>query len=406
MRGMLDGVRVIDFTANISGPATTQFLTDMGAEVIKVEKPGGEDARFFPPYKNGFSGSFLVMNRGKKAITIDIKKPEGVMLFKELVGTADVLVENFRPGVMNKLGLGYDVLKEVNPKLIMLSLSGYGQYGPLSHLPAYDSIMQAMSGFMSSTGYEGGEPLKTGSIVLDLATAMNSAFSICAALFARERTGEGEYLDISMYDTAVNLLEVKWVDYTINGNLPRRTGNRYPHVTPFDSYKTMDGHVMICCAGDKTFQTLCNGMGMPELIKDERFCNFFKRNENESELKKIVEDWAADKTSEQVFKVLSESGAPVAPINDIKAVFEHPHTEARGLKVDVDQPGAGIISIYGPSQKARNSEIKNRGYSPRVGEHNLWLLQTVLGKDMGEMKSIFASGAMGPVPEDVKAKIQ
>jgi len=392
---MLEGVRVIDFTANISGPATTQFLTDMGAEVIKVEKPGGEDARYFPPYKNGFSASFLVMNRGKKAVTIDVKTEEGKNLFKELVASSDVLVENFRAGVMKKNGLDYDELKKINPRLIMLSLSGYGQDGPLSHLPAYDSTMQAMSGFMSSTGYEGKEAIKTGSIILDLSTALNSAFSICAALYAREKTGEGEYLDIAMYDTAVNLLEVKWVDFTVNGNLPKRLGNRYPHVTPFDSYATKDGHIMICCAGDRTFKNLCEGIDMPELISDERFNNFFKRNENEPELKKIIEKWASDKTSEEVFQKLSDHGAPVSPIKDIKQVFEHPHTAARNLIVDVEQPDAGTITIYGPSQKARNSEIKNRGHAPRIGEHNQWLLEKVLGKESMEIDSIFSSPAMG-----------
>jgi crotonobetainyl-CoA:carnitine CoA-transferase CaiB-like acyl-CoA transferase len=396
MRGMLDGIRVIDFTTTVAGPGCTYFLADMGAEVIKVEKPGfGDDSRIFPPYKNGVSASFVTLNHGKRGITIDMKKPEGVVLFKELVAVSDVLVENFIPGTMAKLGVDYPNLKIVNPKLIMASISGYGQTGPLSHLAGYDAVLQARSGLMSTTGYPDRPPLRTGTLIIDITTATLAAFGICAALFARERTGEGEYLDIAMYDVGINLLEAKLVQYTVAGEIPTRTGNRFPMVTPFDIFKTRDSYVYIICAGEKPFQNLCEGMGIPELPKDPRFNNLFVRNSNEPALKEIIEGWTSKFTTEEVLDKLLATGTPVAPVNDVKQVVEHPHTKARGMLVDIEQPGAGTITTFGPAIKTANSRNEVRGPAPILGQDNLWLLKDVLGKSESESQSIMDLGAMG-----------
>ena len=396
MRSMLEGIRVIDFTTTVAGPGCTFFLADMGAEVIKVERPGlGDEARLFPPYKDGVSASFAVLNRGKKGVTMDLKNPEGVRLFRELVSRSDVLVESFRPGVMEKLGLDYESLREVNPRLVMCSISGYGQYGPLSRLPAYDAVIQAMSGLMSTTGYQDGPPLRSGTLIIDISTAFNAAFAVCAALFARERTGEGEHLDISMYDVGINLLEAKFVDYTVTGNVPQRTGNRYPYVTPFDTFRTRDGHVFIICVGDHPFRSLCEAMGRPELAEDERFRDLFARNANEPALKEIIEEWSSGLSTAEAWELLQEHGVPGAPIQDVKQVVEHPHTQARGMLVELDQPGAGVITAFGPAVKAARSDIRPRGPAPALGEHNRWLLSEVLGKDEAEVERILASGAMG-----------
>ena len=399
MRSMLEGIRVVDFTANISGPAATTFLADMGAEVIKVEKPGiGDDARLFPPYVNGFSAPFLAMNRGKKGVCIDLKTPEGVELFKELVAVSDVLVENHRPQTMEGLGLGYEELAAINPRLIMLSLSGYGQYGPLADRPAYDSIIQAVTGIMATTGFPDSPPTKAGPIVIDLATAMHASYAIAAALYAREKTGEGEYIDMSMYDVGINLMAGTWTQYSVTGKVQARTGNRYPYVAPFDTYHAKDGYFMICSAGDATFHKLCDAMGMPELKTDVKYNNLFVRNDNVAELTKIIQEWVSRHTVAELEDISVEYGFPGAPIREVNEVVEHPHTKARGLSVDVDQPGRGIINIYGPAIKVKNSEVKVRGAAPEHGQDNRWLLEEVLGKNVGDADTLLESGAMGKKP--------
>ncbi len=396
MRSMLEGVRVMDFTTTVAGPGCTFFLCDLGAEVIKVEKPGlGDEARLFPPYKENQSASFVALNRGKRGITVDVKNEKGVALFKEMAAKSDVLVENFRPGVMKRLGLDYAELKKVNPRLVMCSISGYGQTGPLSSQPAYDAVIQAISGLMSTTGYPDSPPLRAGTLIVDICTAMYAAFGICAALFARERAGEGEHLDVAMFDVAVQLLEAKFVDFTVNGTIPARTGNRYPYVTPFDTFAAADGYVFIICAGDHPFQCLCEAMGRQEIARDDRFSNFFARNQNEPDLKKIIEQWTRPQTAKAVVETLRSHGVPAATVNNVKQVIEHPHTLARGLLVDIDQPGAGLITIFGPALKALNSLVKARGPAPALGQDNRWALASVLQKSSDEIEAILASKAMG-----------
>ena len=396
MRSMLDGIRVVDFTNTVAGPGCTFFLADMGAEVIKVERPGlGDEARLFPPYKEGVSASFSVLNRGKRGVVLDLKNPLAVDLFKELVSVSDVLVENYRPGIMKRLGVDYDAHKAINPKLVMCSISGYGQYGPLSHLPAYDAVIQAMSGLMSTTGFPDGPPLRSGTLIIDISCAMYAAYGICAALFARERSGEGEYLDISMYDVGINLLEAKFVDYTVTGNIPQRTGNRFPYVTPFDTFKTSDGHVMIICVGDQPFRNLCEAMGKPELAEDERFADLMARNAHAEELKQLVEEWSGKLTTQETWEKLYSHSVPGAPIHNVKEVVEHPHTAARGMLVELEQPGAGTFTIFGPAMKAANSDIRPRGPAPALGQDNRWLLTELLGKGEDAAEDILASGAMG-----------
>ncbi len=395
MRSMLDGVRVIDFTNTVAGPGCTFFLADMGAEVIKVERPGrGDDARWFPPYKDGVSASFVTLNHGKEGVTIDLGKPEGVELFKELVRKSDVLVENYTPGVMAKFGVDYESLKQVNPKLVMCSISGYGQFGPLSPLPGYDAVIQAMSGLMSTTGFPDGPPLRAGTLIVDISTALCAAFAVCAALFARERSGEGEYLDVAMYDVALNLLEAQFVNFTVNGVSGQRTGNRYAYVTPFDTFRTKDAYVLIICAGDGPFESLCQAMGQPELSADDRFKDVMSRNANEPELKKIIEAWTTQYTNDEVLGILLPGGVPASPVMDVKQAVENPHTKARNMLVDIKQ-GDTTITTFGPAIKATNSEIKIRSGAPGLGEHNEWLLKEVLGKSDEEASSILASGAMG-----------
>ncbi len=392
---MLDGVRVIDFTTTVAGPACSQFLSQMGAEVIKIESPVKvDDARYYPPYKGSFSVSFAAANTGKKCVTIDLKSPEGVALFKDLARASDVFLENYTPGTVKRLGIDYEAIKDVNPRLIMCSISAYGQTGPLSNLPGYDATIQAMTGLMSVTGYPDRPPLRAGTLIVDISTAFCAAFSICAALYGRQLTGKGTHLDISMYDVGINLLESKFIDYTTTGNVPTRTGNRFPFIAPFDTFRTKDSYVMIICAGDGPFKDLCKGMGMPDLPKDERFKDLFTRNDHEPELKKIIEDWAMQFPTEQVVEKLLAAGAPVAAVHDIKQAIENPHTRARNLFNEVDQPGVGKLVLMGAPVKASNYQVGQPGYTHAAGEDNLWLLKDILGKSEAEIKEIKESKVM------------
>ncbi len=241
---------------------------------------------------------------------------------------------------------------------------------------------------MSVTGYPDRPPLRSGTVVVDLSTAFCAAFSICAALYGRQLTGKGTHLDISMYDVGINLLESKFVNYTNSGSIATRTGNRFPFIAPFDTYRTKDSYVMIICAGDGPFRDLCKGMGMPDLPKDERFKDLFTRNDHEPELKKIIEDWAMQFPTEQVVEKLLAAGAPVAAVHDIKQAIENPHTRARNLFNEVDQPGVGKLVLMGAPVKASNYQVGQPGYTHTAGEDNLWLLKDVLGKSEAEINKL------------------
>jgi len=399
MRKMLEGIRVIDFTTTVAGPFCGFYLCEMGAEVIHLEKPGiGDMARFYPPYYKGISGTFVQMNHGKKSVTMDLKNPRGLELFKQLVAASDVLVSNFSGGTMDKMGVGYDVLSEINPRLIMCEMSGYGQYGPLAEYPAYDGIIQAMAGLMATTGTD--HPLRVGVLVGDIGTAMAGAIAICGSLYAREKTGMGEYIDLAMYDTVLTFLEAKFLEYSILGKDTVRTGNRYPHLAPFDSFATKDQDVVICAANESTFGGLCNAIGRPELPQDERFNNMMTRLANHEALKEIIEAWTREHTSGEVVEILLANGAPAAPAKEVSQVISHPHTAARGMIAELEQlsPETGemeMVKIYPISIKTRNHLIQSYPHAPNLGEHNDWLLAELLEMSQEEAEAVKSSGAMG-----------
>ncbi len=399
MQKMLEGIRVIDFTTTVAGPFCGFYLCEMGAEVIHLERPGmGDMARFYPPYYKGISGTFVQMNHGKKSVTMDLKNPMGLELFKELVSVSDVLVSNFSGGTMDKMGVGYEVLKEINPRLVMCEMSGYGQTGPLSQYPAYDGIIQAMTGMMATTGEK--HPMRIGVLVGDIGTAMAGTIAILGSLFARERTGMGEYIDLAMYDTLLTFLEAKFLEYTLLGKDTVRTGNRYPHLAPFDSFEAKDGDVLICAANESTFSALCSAMGKPELPQDERFNNMLTRLANHQQLKEIIQEWTSGLTVEEVVEACMSRGAPAAPIKEVSQAISHPHTAARGMLVELEEksPETGQtekLTIYPIPIKTRNHLVKSYPHTPALGEHNEWLLTEVLGKSPKEVEDILSSGAMG-----------
>jgi crotonobetainyl-CoA:carnitine CoA-transferase CaiB-like acyl-CoA transferase len=399
MQKMLEGIRVLDFTTTVAGPFCGFYLCEMGAEVIHIERPGmGDMARFYPPYFKGISGTFVQMNHGKKSVTIDMKNPKGLEIFKELVAVSDVLVSNFSGGTMDKMGVGYEVLKEINPRLVMCEMSGYGQTGPLSQYPAYDGIIQAMTGMMATTGEK--HPMRIGVLVGDIGTAMAGTIAILGSLLARERTGMGEYIDLAMYDTLLTFLEAKFLEYTLLGKDTERTGNRYPHLAPFDSFETKDGDVLICAANENTFAGLCKAIGRPDLPQDERFNGMLTRLANHQQLKEIIEEWTRQHTVEEVVEACMSNGAPAAPIKEVSQAISHPHTAARGMLVEMEQlsPETGQmekLTIYPIPIKTRNHIVKSYPHTPFLGEHNKWALTELLGKSSEDAEAILAAGAMG-----------
>lgn len=393
----LSNIRVLDLTRVMAGPYCTMYLADLGAEVIKIEIPGtGDDTRKFPPFKNGESLYYCNINRNKKGVTLNLKKPEGKELFKEMVKNADVVVENYRPGVMDKLGVGYDVLKEVNPRIVYAAVSGFGCYGPLHQRPGYDIIAQAMSGIMSLTGEPGGGPLRTGSAIGDLVGGLNLCIGILAALNARQLTGKGQRVDVSLVDGLVSFLETNTQRYQVDGVQPARMGNRYPSAAPYDSFKAKDGDFVIGCGNDKLFSLLCSKvLDRPELVTDPRYDTPVKRLANQAELKVIVEEWSANYTIEEAVDMVLAAGVPAAPIYDIKAVMENDHiANAREMFLDCDHPAAGHLRINGNPVKLMDSMPRMRTPAPGLGQDNEAVYEDIFGLSAAQLEKLKAEGAI------------
>lgn len=389
----LSNITVLDLTRVMAGPYCTMYLADLGANVIKIENPnGGDDTRKFPPFKNGESLYYANVNRNKKGITLNLKAPEGKEMFKKMVESADVVVENYRPGVMEKLGLGYDVLKEINPRLVYGAVSGFGSYGPLHERPGYDIIAQAMSGLMSLTGVEGGGPLRTGSAIGDLVGGLNLVIGILAALNERLITGKGQRVDISLVDGLVSFLETNTQRYQADGVQPKRMGNRYPSAAPYDSFKASDGEFVIGCGNDKLFKLLCEKvLNRPELPTDPSYDSPTHRLENQAALKVIVEEWSVQHTIEEAVDIILGAGVPAAPIYDIKAVMENEHiAKAREMFIDCEHPVAGHLRLNGNPVKLLDSMPGLRMPAPALGQHNAEIYGAALGlseEELAELKA-------------------
>ncbi|WP_298018641.1 CaiB/BaiF CoA-transferase family protein [uncultured Dysosmobacter sp.] len=393
----LSNIRVLDLTRVMAGPYCTMYLADLGAEVIKIEIPGsGDDTRKFPPFQNGESLYYCNVNRNKKGVTLNLKRPAGKQLFMEMVKQADVVVENYRPGVMDKLGLGYDVLKEINPRIIYGAVSGFGSYGPLHQRPGYDIIAQAMSGLMSLTGECGGGPIRTGSAIGDLVGGLNLTIGILAALNARQLTGKGQRVDISLVDGLVSFLETNTQRYLANGVQPPRMGNRYPSAAPYDSFKAKDGEFVIGCGNDKLFALLCSQvLQRPELSSDPRYDTPSKRLDRQEELKVIIEAWAKDHTIEEAVNLVLEAGVPAAPIYDIAAVMANQHiAEAREMFLNCDHPTAGHLRINGNPVKLMDSMPSLRRPAPSLGQDNEEVYENIFGVSAQQLEELKAEGAI------------
>ena len=378
-KGALSGIRVLDLTRVLAGPYCTMLLADMGAEVIKIEIPGkGDDSRAFGPFLKGESGYYMNMNRNKKGVTLNLKGA-GKEIFLKLVEKADVVVENYRPGVMDRLGLGYDELKKVNSGIVYAAISGFGHTGPYTLRPGFDAIGQAMSGLMSTTGWPDGEPTRIGTAMADSLAGLNATIGILAALRYKDKTGKGQKVDIALMDSGIANMQILHPIYNIDKKIPQRIGNRYESNYPTDSFKAQDGSIMISAANDKLWQCLCKAMGQPDTANLPQFKLNKDRVKNNKDVRIIVEKWVAAKTVEEAVDELLEAGVPAAPINDIAQVVSDPHTAAREMFVDIEHPVAGMTKLTGNPIKLSETKPRIRKPSPLLGQDNEDIFKTLAG---------------------------
>ncbi|QNQ63829.1 CoA transferase [Brucella sp. 6810] len=367
MTGPLSGIKVLDLSRVLAGPYCTALLADLGAEIIKLEPPTGDDYRHVGPFKEGESALFTLNNRGKKSIALDLKKSTDLELAQALAARVDVVVENFRPGVATRLGLGAEALRKASPRLIYCSISGFGQEGPFKDLPAYDLVVQAMSGLMAATGEEGGAPLKTGESIADLIAGLFASWSIMAALVQRNATGQGATLDISMYDALFSMLTTSHAQHFYDGVLPGRVGNRHPLSTPFGCFRTSDGQVVIAVLNGGQFQRLAVLVGKPEIADDPCFATDSSRTEHEPALRALIEEWSGRLTTEEAVAALAAQGLPTAPIWNIAQAANNEHVTARRLVSQLAHPVLGVAPVVGQPVRFDGVKPVAATAAPRLG---------------------------------------
>jgi len=347
-KGPLEGLLVIDLTRVLAGPYCTMVLFDLGARVIKVEPPEkGDDARGFGPFMNGKSAYFMSLNRGKESIALDLKADADRTIFESLLDRADVLVENYRPGVMEKLGYGWEAAHTRWPRLIYASASGFGQTGPYAKRPAYDMVVQGMGGIMSITGHPDAPPTRVGTSIGDITAGLFTAIGINAALHARNSTGKGRQVDVAMLDGQIAVLENAIARYAATGDVPGPLGARHPSITPFEALETADGHVIAAAGNDALFKKLCMALTLPDLVNDPRFATNDARTENQPALKELLEAAFRTRTTEAWLEVLAEAGVPCGPINDVGQALADPQVRARNMVATLTDPVAGEVLMAG-----------------------------------------------------------
>ena len=350
--GPLNGITVIDLSRILAGPYCTLLMAEMGARVIKVETPGkGDDAREYGPFVRGRSAYFMSVNRGKESIVLDLKAPEDKKVFETLLGQADVLVENFRPGTMEKLGYGWEQIHPKYPKLIYAAASGFGHTGPDAQRPAYDMVVQGLGGIMSVTGHPGGPPTRSGMSIGDIGAGLYTAVGVNAALFARAASGKGSKVDISMFDCQLALLENAAMRYFVSGKAPGPLGARHPSITPFEAFDTETNPIIIAAGNDSLFVKLASALGRPEMAKDARYLTNDLRNQNVDALKTEIEAVLKTRPVGHWMDVLDAAGIPAGPINNIAQAIDHRQAKARNMVVELVDPVAGSMKFIGNPMK-------------------------------------------------------
>jgi crotonobetainyl-CoA:carnitine CoA-transferase CaiB-like acyl-CoA transferase len=405
--GALGHLRVLDLSRVLAGPWASQVLADLGADVIKVERPGGgDDTRGWgPPYlrdargaETGESAYFASANRGKRSIAIDLSRPEGQDVARRLAARCDVVIENFKVGVLTRLGLGYDRLAAENPGLVYCSITGFGQTGPYRHRAGYDFLIQGMGGLMSVTGAPdgapGGAPMKVGVAVTDVMTGMYAATAILAALAHRERSGRGQHIDLALLDVQVAMLANQAATFLATGIPPGRLGNAHPSIVPYQAFATRDGYVLLAVGNDAQFARLCDVAGRPDLAADPRFATNAGRVVNRDVLVPALEALLAARTSRSWIEALEAAGVPCGPVNDLAEVFEDPQVVHRGLRVELQHPVAGTVPVVRSPIRLSGTPVVHRAAPPVLGQHSRQVLADLLGLEDGEIEALRASGAV------------
>ena len=391
---MLEGIKVLDLSRALAGPYCTMLLGDMGAGVIKIERPGkGDDSRAWgPPFIKGESAYFLSVNRNKKSITLNLKSEKGKEIFFKLVKISDVLIETNRPGVMEKLGLSFEKVKKINPKIVYCSISGFGQTGPYKLRPGFDQVIQGMGGLMSITGEENRPPTKVGVAITDVGAGMYAAIGILAALLRRDKTGEGEYIDVSTLDGTISWLTYQSGRYFASGEVPKPMGSGHPLIVPYQAFKTKDIHINIAVGNDSLWRKFCETMEL-DMADDPKFSTNAKRVENKGELIKILNEILSKKTGKEWLEILNKAGIPCGPIYKLNDMFSDPHVLSRGMVSEIEHPKAGKIKVTGVPIKFKNSPGKIRLHPPLLGENNFEILEEI-GYKKGEIEKFKEEGVI------------
>jgi formyl-CoA transferase len=377
----LHGVRVLDLSRVLAGPYCTMVLGDLGADVIKVESPDGDETRAWgPPFAAGESAYYLCVNRNKRGMVVDLKTADGQNILRELALKSDVLVENFRPGTLSRFGLDYESLRTHNSRLVYCSISGFGQTGPLRDRPGYDFMIQAMGGLMSITGDPEGEPMKVGVAAADLFAGQNAVIAVLAALGARERTGEGQYIDIALFDSQLAWLANVASNYLISGDLPKRYGNAHPNIVPYQSFAAVDGWFALAVGNNRQFARLCELIGQPGWASDERFGTNAARVTHRDELISLLKPIFAMKSVAEWLSAFETAGIPCGPINTFKEVFSEPQVAAREMLVKMEHPTIGELPLVGSPLIFSQTPVEYRRPPPQLGQHTEEILREVLGK--------------------------
>jgi len=399
----LDGVRVIDMARLLAGPLAAQHLADLGAEVIKIERPReGDDSRSWEPSFESagerLSAPFCAANRGKKSVTIDFAHPEGAKLARDLIVDADVLIENYKTGTLSRYGLGYEQISEINPDIVYCSVTGFGQTGPYSARAGYDTIIQAIGGLMSVTGERdglpGAGPLRAGVPVIDFMTGIYGALAVLAALRQRDTTGKGQYIDLSLLDVEVSSLSYFGVNYLASGIVPQRVGNSNPVTYPSGKFEASDGSIVVLVGNDRQFTKLCAELGRGDLPGDERFVTSARRVHNAAQLDQIISPILASRTSAHWVAILEERGVPCAPIKNMKEVFEDPQVVARGNVTRSFHPRLGEIPLLASPMRMTGNPITYEVAPPTLGEHNDEVLGKLPGMGAERLATLRASGVV------------